>query len=174
MSVSLGPYELSPSTQVVLSDPYAIKVLQPKNKNEQIAQRDQDQLTGIRVYYEDLVISQELSQEMVSMSRAVVMATFVSDLQKNGMTSLLSGHLLLEVVGLNPPNKHGCMEAPLCACCLDHTPNPYPLAHLENRPHLVQVQVHSQLTLGGLKRSRTDNLETTSSLDVLLTFVLSS
>lgn len=92
---------------MVLSDPYAIKVLQPKNKNEQIAQRDQDQLTGIRVYYEDLVISQELSQEMVSMSRAVVMATFVSDLQKNGMTSLLSGHLLLEVVGLNPPNKHG-------------------------------------------------------------------
>ncbi|WAR63201.1 hypothetical protein PtB15_18B283 [Puccinia triticina] len=110
--VKVGAYELSPKTQVVLSDPYAIKVLQPQNESEQVSQRDRDHLTGIRVYYEGSVISQEPSQDMVSMSRAVMMATFGPDVRKNGSTDLSLGNLPLEVVGLNPPNEYGCMPIP--------------------------------------------------------------
>ncbi|KNE89442.1 hypothetical protein PSTG_17102 [Puccinia striiformis f. sp. tritici PST-78] len=109
--VGVGSYSLSAKTQVILTDPYAIKVLKPQTESEKISQRDRDHLTGIRVYYEDLTStnSQAPTEDTVSISRPVMMATFGPDVRVPGSTNLSVGNEPLEVVGLNPPNEYGCM-----------------------------------------------------------------
>ncbi|POV97734.1 hypothetical protein PSTT_14877, partial [Puccinia striiformis] len=104
--VGVGSYILSAKTQVILTDPYAIKVLKPQTESEKISQRDRDHLTGIRVYYEDLTSTN--SQEPTE-ARPVMMATFGPDVRVPGSTNLSVGNEPLEVVGLNPPNEYGCM-----------------------------------------------------------------
>ncbi|KAI9630071.1 hypothetical protein KEM48_012310 [Puccinia striiformis f. sp. tritici PST-130] len=98
--VGVGSYSLSAKTQVILTDPYAIKVLKPQTESEKISQRDRDHLTGIRVYYEDLTStnSQEPTEDGLDLK--------ASD---DGYIWPGFGNEPLEVVGLNPPNEYGCM-----------------------------------------------------------------
>ncbi|EFP92440.1 uncharacterized protein PGTG_18265 [Puccinia graminis f. sp. tritici CRL 75-36-700-3] len=114
---SFGSYELAPKTQVVLSDPYAVKVLKPQSESEKLSPRDRDHLTGIRVYYEDSSdwpsnrdssSLEEEEGELDSISRPVMLATFGPDVRIPGSTGLSIGNGALEVVGLNPPNEYGC------------------------------------------------------------------
>ncbi|KAA1076719.1 alpha mannosidase-like protein [Puccinia graminis f. sp. tritici] len=115
--VKVGSFELSAKTQVVLSDPYAVKVLKPQSESEKLSQRDRDHLTGIRVYYEDSSdwpsnrdssSLEEEEGELDSISRPVMLATFGPDVRIPGSTGLSIGNGALEVVGLNPPNEYGC------------------------------------------------------------------
>ncbi|PLW45188.1 hypothetical protein PCANC_11314 [Puccinia coronata f. sp. avenae] len=116
--VKVSSYVLSPKTQVILTDPYAVKVLKPQKESAPISQRDRDHLAGIRVYYEegawqkkegggDGAGTEDESEE--SISRPVMMATFGPDVRVRGATALSLGNGALEVVGLNPPNEYGCL-----------------------------------------------------------------
>ncbi|KAA1122142.1 alpha mannosidase-like protein [Puccinia graminis f. sp. tritici] len=136
--VKVGSFELSAKTQVVLSDPYAVKVLKPQSESEKISQRDRDHLTGIRVYYEhsgsainrDGSSSLEEEEEEDSISRPVMLATFGPDVRIPGSTDLSIGNGALEVVGLNPPNEYGCEPI-----------TQEPVVHKKERPENVNGKV---------------------------------
>lgn len=104
--VKVGGYDLSPKTQVMLTDEYAVKVLKPTKESTKISARDRDHLTGIRVFYS--TGSEVSEEEGGAIERPVMMATFGPDVREAGAARLSLGMEALEVVGPGAGNKYGC------------------------------------------------------------------
>lgn len=110
--VKIGTYSLPSKTKVILSDPYAIKILKSNDESEKISARDRDHLTGIRIVYEDEDDRRDANSRPMgskSISRLVMMATFGPDVRLPGSSPLSVGSPARELVRLNRSNEDGCL-----------------------------------------------------------------